>query len=322
MTFGASAVSTVPNEDSASPPEPRGRAGRPRATGWGIVGRIVWIASYPKSGNTWVRAFLHALIAPGPFDLARLAETAANEAAAARFTAIEPRPWADWTDEDVARVRPLAQTALANGHDRDVLCKTHLAVMRHRGRPTIETAVTRRAVYVVRNPLDVAVSYADHQGLPLDRAIGLMNLDGHISPATATHAPEPMGSWSQHVASWTGKPGPALHVLRYEDLHDDPVAAFSDLVAFLRLAAPAKRVRRAAETVSFEALARREARTGFAERSPAQARFFRSGRAGAWCRALTPVQAARVVEAHRGQMARFGYLGDAGARAARAGAPP
>ena len=280
------------------------------------MGRIVWIASYPKSGNTWVRAFLHALLAPGPFDLGRMAETAANEAAADRFTAIEARPWAAWTAEDVARVRPLAQAALARGRTRDVLCKTHLAAMRHRGRPTINLEVTRRAVYIVRNPLDVAVSYADHQGLPLDRAIGLLNLDGHVSPATAAHAHEPMGSWSQHVASWTGKPGPALHVLRYEDLHDDPRAAFSGLAAFLRLPAAADRIRRAAETVSFEALARQEARTGFAERSPAQARFFRRGRAGAWRDVLTAGQAARVVEAHRDQMARFGYL------PAAAAAPP
>ena len=40
------------------------------------MGKIIWLASYPKSGNTWVRAFLHNLLAGpgGEFDINRITE--------------------------------------------------------------------------------------------------------------------------------------------------------------------------------------------------------------------------------------------------------
>jgi hypothetical protein len=274
------------------------------------MGSIVWIASYPKSGNTWTRAFLHNLFRdPGkPFDINDMDLLSANEAAIAYWRPLDPRPWQEWSLEDVARMRPRVQAGIAALRPHTIFCKTHLAVLAVRGGQTINMAATAGGVYLVRNPLDVVLSFSDHQGLSIDRTIELMNLENYETPNTATLVNEPMGSWSQHVESWTGRPNPALHVMRYEDMLADPVATFAGLVRFLRIDAPKGRIERAVANSSFEALRRQEEKAGFKEKTPVQKHFFREGRANQWREVLSEQQVAGIVARHRTQMARFGYL--------------
>jgi len=59
---------------------------------------------------------------------------------------------------------------------------------------------------------------------------------------------------------------------------------------------------------SFEKLREQEEKAGFLERSEKAERFFRDGRSGQWKEVLTSAQIARIVEAHKEQMERFGYL--------------
>ena len=276
------------------------------------MGHIVWIASYPKSGNTWVRAFLHEILRKdsGAFDLDRMAETAGNEASIGNYRAIDPRPWSRWTPADVGRARPTAQAAFAQRHRHLVFCKTHLAVLRSCGRSTINMDVTAGAVYIVRNPLDIAPSYADHQGLPLDVAIDLMNLDDHQTPSTETHVSELVGSWSQNVETWTRRRIPGLHVMRYEDMMTSPVATFCELAVFLRLKAPRRRIKEAVRTTSFVNLRRLEDQKGFGERSLPQKRFFRQGRVGTWRSELASRQIRKIAEGNEAMMRTFGYWKD------------
>tara|TARA_Y100001934_G_scaffold96189_1_gene118838 strand:- start:15929 stop:16765 length:837 start_codon:yes stop_codon:yes gene_type:complete len=274
------------------------------------VGQIIWIASYPKSGNTWTRAFLHNLFRDPKlsFNINEMTLLTANEAAASNFAEFDSRPWEEWSLEDVARIRPQVQAALAGSRLHTIFCKTHLAVLKVRDHPTINLNVTAGAVYLVRNPLDVAISYANHQGLPLDRLIELMNLPNYETPNMEGLVNEPMGSWSQHVQTWTANPNPGLLVMRYEDMLASPVKAFSDLAKFLQLDAPRSRIERAVKNSSFKVLRKQEELHGFHEKTAAQENFFRSGKAGEWKDVLSEEQVAAICNAHRDQMARFGYL--------------
>lgn len=276
------------------------------------MGRIVWIASYPKSGNTWTRAFLHNLFrdASKPFDINDMDLLSANEAAIVYYQALDRRPWQEWTLEEVAAMRPRAQAAIAALRPHTIFCKTHLAVMTVRGRPTINMDVTAGAIYLVRNPLDVVLSFADHQGLSIDKTIDLMNLRNYETPNTETLVGEPMGNWSQHVESWTARPHPGLHVLRYEDLLQSPQRGFAGLAKYLKIDAPRQRIERAVKNSSFKVLRHQEELKGFKEKTRVQKHFFRAGRAGQWREALSPEQVERLVSCHREQMARFGYLPD------------
>ena len=271
---------------------------------------ILWLASYPKSGNTWLRAFLHNLFRneKTPFDINRMAELTAGDSQAQWFKRLDPRPPAELGQEDLARLRPKVHALLSESAPDTVMVKTHNALVDVDGVPMITQSLTAGAIYVVRNPLDVLVSYADHLGQPVDDVITLMETRGFQTPASEDLVPEHYGDWSTHVESWTGRPHPQLHVVRYEDMSRRPNSTFRAVAAFLGLKPPRERLERAMRHSSFRVLRTQEDRAGFVERTPVQNRFFRAGKVGGWRRALDDAQVRRIVERHRAQMERFGYV--------------
>lgn len=276
------------------------------------MGGILWLASYPKSGNTWVRAFLANLFAnqPGPLDINELNRFAVSDQRVGEYETLTGRAYDAIEDEEVNRLRPQAQRMIAASRPETVLCKTHSKIAVLKGAPTVEPGVTTGAVYVLRNPLDVAPSYADHFGIDLDTAITyLCDPNNHV-PRHDRLTFVYLGSWQDHASSWLDAPGLRCHFLRYEDLLAEPRRGFGSLVRFLGLPADPKRFERALRFSSFGVLRRLEEQSGFVERSPNAERFFRSGRAGAWREIYTPAQLDRLIEGCRDGMRRFGYLDD------------
>lgn len=276
------------------------------------MGKILWLASYPKSGNTWLRLFISNLLADSatPFDINRIGEVTLAEPGTAGFALFDKRPWQEWSDADIARLRPKVQERISQTREGVIPVKTHSAFVKVGGVQTINMAVTHGAVYVVRNPLDVVISYAHHQGIAIDAMIDIMARDMFRTPTNATNVYEVMGSWSQHVASWTATESPMVHVMRYEDMIADAGSAFSGLAAFMRVQTTREKVERAVQHAAFDTARKMEAETGFVERTPAQDHFFRSGRVAEWREVLSDAQVRKIVEAHHPQMARFDYLPD------------
>ncbi len=271
---------------------------------------ILWIASYPKSGNTWMRAFLHNLFrnARTPFDINSMSELTAGDSQARWFARIDPRPPTALSRAELARLRPEAHALIAGSAPDTVMVKTHNAHVEVGGVPMITPALTAGVLYVVRNPLDVAVSYAHHLGISVDDAVTVMATPGFETPASETHVPEHHGDWSSHVLSWTARPHPGLHVVRYEDMTKRPGSTFRGVAKFLSLRPPRERLERAIRQSSFKVLRAQEEKSGFVERTPAQDRFFRSGKADGWRSVLEEHQIRAVVAHHGIQMARFGYV--------------
>ena len=271
---------------------------------------ILWLASYPKSGNTWLRAFLHNLFrnAKTPFDINQMAELTAGDSQAQWFARLDPRPPSELSHEDLATLRPKVHALIAQSAPDTVMVKTHNALVEVAGVPMITQALTAGAIHVVRNPLDVVVSYADHLGQPADDIITLMETKGFETPAATDLVPEHYADWSTHVESWTGRAHPQLHVVRYEDMSRRPGPTFRAIAAFLGLKPSRERLQRAMRHSSFRVLRAQEDRGGFVERTPVQKRFFRAGKMDGWRRLLDDAQVRRVVERHRAQMERFGYV--------------
>jgi hypothetical protein len=274
------------------------------------MGAIIWLASYPKSGNTWLRAFLHNLLRNPQegYDINKLDEFTIGESAYEWYRRFDERPAQAYSDAEVAALRPKVHRFLTTIFPDSIFVKTHCAVMEDHGFPTVTFEVTAGAIYVVRNPLDVAISYAHHFGLSLDAMIHYMAKQRAQIWASNNHVCELLGSWSEHVESWTSKPSSGLHVVRYEDMLMKPQIAFGEIVRFLGLKVPLKRLERAIARSSFRVLQEQERRHGFKEKSEFAERFFREGKSGEWRRLLTPEQIDRVVTAHSLQMKRFGYL--------------
>lgn len=276
------------------------------------MGRILWLASYPKSGNTWMRAFLHNLIVDkgGPLDLNAMSKGALMDAAYQHYAPLTDHDPRQLPREDIARLRPRMQAALAAGRRGTLLVKTHTALTMLAGHPSHDPELTLGSIYMVRDPRDVAVSYADHLGLSIDGAIDAMARENAQTDASDKGVTEFIGSWSQNVTGWTRQTSGTVLVLRYEDMLAQPGQAFGRVVAFLGLERSPQQVETAIENTSFEQLARQEAQAGFQERSVKQEKFFRRGRSGSWRSMLSSEQAARLVADHGEVMRRFGYLED------------
>jgi hypothetical protein len=273
----------------------------------------VWLASYPRSGNTWTRSFIHNLLRAqaneaGEQDINELVRFSFWDIAKPLYTAA--LGFAPGTEHrrEIASVRHKVQQQIADAFDGLVFVKTHHALVTDRGATTINFAVTSGAVYIVRNPLDVAISLAHHRGASIDEAIDMMGAEDFETGVGDEAVYEVYGSWSQHVASWTRKPHRAIYVMRYEDMLAEPDKAFGGLARHLLLAASPSELGQAIELASFERLRAQEDEKGFREKPAAAERFFREGRAGQWKEILTSAQVDRIVRDHAGQMARFGYL--------------
>ncbi|MEQ8697841.1 MAG: sulfotransferase domain-containing protein, partial [Bauldia litoralis] len=104
---------------------------------------IIWIASYPRSGNTWTRAFINALlnVMRNPdfdsVDINRIEEGGAVENAAALYPRFLGKPVAMATEAEIAKARPSVQAALARSAGRPIYLKTHNANGMDHGAPLI-----------------------------------------------------------------------------------------------------------------------------------------------------------------------------------------
>jgi hypothetical protein len=120
---------------------------------------------------------------------------------------------------------------------------------------------------------------------------------------------EVIGSWSQHVWSWTRAAHRTLHVMRYEDMLAEPEKQFGALARHLLLNPTRRQMAKAIKHSSFARLQAQEKEKGFRERPAAASQnFFREGRAGQWREVLTRQQIDAIVRDHGEQMQRFGYL--------------
>jgi hypothetical protein len=271
---------------------------------------IVWLASYPKSGNTWLRAFVHNFLRDPerPHDINKLTDLTAGESMTHLYRAQDPALDQHFTDERVRELRPLVHRAISRSSPDNVLIKTHNALVEENGHPLISLDLTAGAIYVVRNPLDVVISFSHHNRTTIDNMMEFMGSKTAATVSNEKNVYEIYDSWSGHVASWTATPSPTLHVVRYEDMLANPQKSFAAVVKFLGIEAPRQRIEKAIRLSSFTVLKEQERRQGFRERPSAMEAFFREGKAGQWKKVLTKEQVAAIVSAHREQMARFGYV--------------
>jgi hypothetical protein len=275
---------------------------------------IVWIASYPKSGNTWMRVYLYHLTRimrgepQAENDLHQLDKSSTYEARL--YTLFEEflnKPLATASEQEVHQVRTKVQTAIAQRTPGLALVKTHNVMGQMNGAPVIDLRVSAGTIYIVRDPRDIAVSLADQLGGSIDEAIRILGTSGYRTRNTAEAAYEIWGSWTEHTFGWTVRPHEAVMVVRYEDMAAQPIDTFSAAAAHLRQTPTMDQIKEAVALSSFDNMRKLEEESDFRERPHTASRFFREGKTGAWREKLTPSQAQQIVDAHGEQMEKFGY---------------
>jgi aryl sulfotransferase len=277
---------------------------------------LTLLVSYPKSGNTWVRALLNAVCSgAGSVDINKLrTENIADREVLATLLGIAT---SDFLTKEEYRLRLQALEHAVRRTTGDLIFKVHEAMLPASVPPALPfpEGSIRAVVYIVRDPRDVAVSFAHHLGRTIDDTIRIMaNSEYRLERqprARRRHLPQLLSSWSNHVRSWTGRPGLNLQLVRYEDMHADPEGCFGRMMKFIGLAVPAPVLAGAIAASRFGALRAQEQQKGFVERYPRSKAFFRRGIAGGWRDSLSPEQAERIVAEHAPVMRQLGYLADA-----------
>jgi len=278
------------------------------------MGGIIWLASYPKSGNTWMRAFFTNFFndSEESMDINDLSVTIASSRTL--FDEIAGVEASDLTEDEIERLRPDVYEQMAAASDEETLfLKIHDAYIHTTsGHPLVPHKATRGVIYIIRNPFDTAVSFASHLGDDIDAVISGMS-DVRFAFYTNPNRLEGqlrqrLLSWSGHVLSWVDAPGLQVYVMRYEDMKQNPLETFTGAVRFVGLANDEDRIRRALAGSDFKKMKQQEEALGFRERSPNATSFFRKGEVGSWRESLSQDHVARLVHDHRAVMERFGYL--------------
>lgn len=276
---------------------------------------IIWLASYLKSGNTWMRlALASAREGGGAVDINRFGGAEDTISASRRhFDSVLDIDSADLTASEVQAARAAAYRLVAESLDAPALWKTHEACgATADGTPIFPASATAGVVYIVRDPRDVAISLANHVGASIDAAIAQMGETGRtVSKATRSlplQLEQHVGSWSENVESWLDRgPCPPI-VVQYEDMRRDMAAVLRRVTEGIGLLVPDMAIAAAVGATDFKVLRAQEDRVGFAERPETAQRFFRSGTAGGWRETLSAAQVARIERDHGAVMARLGYL--------------
>jgi len=277
-----------------------------------LIGRTVWLASYPKSGSTWLRAVLTAWRTGGPLDLNAL-DGGPIAAFREYFDVATGVPSSSLTPDEVELVRPRIDELAALEASEPLLRKVHDAYFAGpAGEPIVSVAATRAALYVIRDPREVAVSYAHHRGRTLGWAAGHLDDPDAAMSAEEDLLPvqlrQRLGTWSQHVRSWVDETPFPVEVVRYEDFAATPVPTFARALRFAGFAAVDEgSVAEAVAHADFDRLRRAEQEHGFLEQPPSAGDFFRRGESGSWREELSTELADRILGDHREVMSRFGY---------------
>lgn len=281
-----------------------------------------YLASYPKSGNTWCRVFISELLrlsGETPTEELHLNLDLNTGAIASSRLWLEDQLGVNSCDLSFAELDPLRAAAGASAWlfaEGERFHKVHDAFRSPDswGRPVVSIEGCRGVVYILRHPEDIAVSLSHFFGWSLNRCVAFL-----LSP-TAALVPDPghggqqvrqhMGRWDQHVTSWVDQLKLPVLVMRYEDMLHNGSDTFLALARFLDLPTNQDLVDAALRNTAIGRLQALEKQVGgFAEKPAVCERFFRSGRSGEGAEKLSLEQRHELALGLAEVMARFGYEG-------------
>jgi len=276
-------------------------------------GKIVWLASYPKSGNTWFRCFLSALI-DGEVHINQLHTDGifSSRGLFDRTFDIDSRLL---NEDEVKNRMPRIIRHYASQSEKLLFCKIHDAyTINKKEEPIIPADVSQVVIYLIRNPLDVVASYANHMHRDIDYAIRAMNKDnGYLARQknglnVGNQFPQLMYSWSGHVRSWHDQHAIRVITIRYEDMKRDSLATFTKAIDAMGLNATEDQIQQAIDLTKFDRIKKFEQEKGFREKNFKSPSFFRKGQVGGYEKELTSEQMKLIIDKHRSVMGDFGYL--------------
>ena len=172
--------------------------------------------------------------------------------------------------------------------------------------------ISKGVIYFIRNPLDVLVSFAYHSAKPVSKMTAALNDSNYAfcdkNDKLQTQLRQILGTWSDHVKSWTEQSLIPVHVMRYEDMINNTFERFKEAVKFIGIEKTETQIKAAIKKSDFSVLSNQEKQEGFKEKMIKSKSFFRKGQIGDWKNHLDEKMANEIIENHKTIMLKFGYL--------------
>ncbi len=290
---------------------------------------IFWISSYPKSGNTLIRAILSSLFfsKDGKFNFDTIKHISSFELSQ-RLNFIKKLSANDFNNlEDIRVLSKYWQIMQTEDNLRTnnniIFLKTHSALMSVNQRYFTSPDLTSGYVYIVRDPRDVCISWAAHSNTSIDESINFLTNKLATIPwqniGSQSQIPKNikprilLSSWGEHVKSWTNNNWntPNL-VIRYEDIIENKEKIIIDINNFLKSNLNIRvdnfkiKLSNILQTTSFEYLQNLEQKKTFSESKP-WTPFFRKGSKNQWLSKLNKNQIKKIENAFKDYMIKFDY---------------
>lgn len=239
----------------------------------------IYLVSYPKSGNTWMRYLMAYAI------------------------------WPELVDLDLVEMAAYIPS-YGIKHDSEMMLNPdspcnqlkHRLIKEHAKFDGEARKNVKRAIYIVRDGRDAMVSYwhfcnqRDKTSVPFSQFIELSAQPRHS-----------YGPWGEHVKGWLDAPLDAKLVIRYEDLLDDTASWLKTALEFAEIEVADALIEQAVNRASFNSMKSLEKRKGFNLDQLKSVEFVRKGKAGSWQEAFGPGDIERFNKFHGGPIPELGY---------------
>ena len=273
---------------------------------------IVWLASYPKSGNTWFRCFLTALQSEN-FSLDELVTSGifSSKSIINRNLDIDVD---EVPLEKIDEYRRIALRYFNSTLTEPTFIKVHDACIpsAYDKQRNIPQDITLATIYLVRDPRDVAISYANHNGSSIADSVykSICNEKGAMVKKNRGQGQlyQPLLTWQQHYFSWKNQVDLNVHVVRYEDMLHHPLATFTAAVQHIGLPYLEKEIAKAIEITAFDRLKEKEEKEDFREKPSSERPFFYKGKTGNWKTMLKKEEIEAIERVNYEAMKELGYL--------------
>ena len=221
---------------------------------------IIWLASYPKSGNTYVRAFLSAYYfsEDGQFDFGQILK-------------IDQFPHEKFFKQKVNSIDEASKLWMPiqreiNKDKKIRFFKTHSVLGNYKGNQFTSPETTLGAIYIVRDPRNVISSLKNHYSYNDDQALEMiMDKKRSLMSNNGSHASLTfISSWAENYLSWVRNNQFRRLFVKYEDLMINKYETFRDIIVFTNTlmnkteGVNKSKLQKAIETTNFDVFKQKE----------------------------------------------------------------
>ncbi len=272
---------------------------------------ILWLSSYPKSGNTWARIFLTNYLFEETEDPFKNLDKIGSYPRKEYFNFLEEKDFESLKNIEQNFKQYIISQEKINLNGELNLLKSHSYCGTLNGNNFSNKSNTAGFIYFVRDPRSVAISLSHHMNQSLEKAVDMMlNKNQFMQPDDNDGLLEFFSSWKINYLSWKNSKYPKL-IIKYEELKKDPFETFKKILNFIsqfkKIEIDDEKIHKIIKKCEFENLQNQEKIKGFKERKGNDL-FFRKGEIDEWKNKLPNSLNELIKKNFNSEMQELGYF--------------